>query len=633
MARVPGRIGNQKEFRDDLTRLRNELGLSLAQLEQASGRLGKRLPPATVSSVLGRDRRPDWEFVADFLAACGLSDAERAPWQQVWQKLAATPQGGEGDTPAPPATASPADSPLEIADGRWWSKARAELLRHRAAVAITTALALTVTVGAYALDVRYESIRQSEEADKNQDRQDRKDKEFRKKHCGTENRALVTVAGGECTGVTDGSDRSDVFGSALAPALTAIGAENADATRGGRYVTVAFLAPLTSVGKAKDLTLDQFVGEIEGAYTAVERANTGDSPLKIRLVLANMGSGELHWKDTVQALKKVKNLVAVTGMGLSQQESVDAARALSKQDIPMVADLITADGFDTTGSIDSQGRTPKPINGLVRVTLTNAAQLEALGEDLADDTRTAALVRTDVTPNGSTDFYTNSLYQDFRTVPGLKKHLDPTADFSFDPRGGADSILNDIGQNICNAGHPIDTVYFAAREKYLPDFLQALSQRGCHRQHITVVAGSDTAALDPKTLNGLNQQGEAPITVLYASLPSAAALRARGNSDHDLYAKFTEAFAADHHGQRFPAGHATRGYWPVLAHDAVLTATTAIRKATTATTPLPNRYAVRNHLYALANNAVPAATGRFGITSTGNRTPVPITIHRLGAKP
>ncbi|MEU0674589.1 hypothetical protein ABZ330_17185 [Streptomyces sp. NPDC006172] len=443
------------------------------------------------------------------------------------------------------------------------------------------------------------------------------------------NKALLTGADGECTGVTDGGDGPDVFGPALQPVLTAVAAENSRAARGDRYVTLAFLAPLTSTGKAKDLTLDQFVGEVEGAYTAVERANAGDSPVKIRLVLANMGTGELRWKSTVDALSGVKNLVAVAGMGLSQQESVDAARALSAKDIPMVADLITADGFDTTGAIDAGVAAPRPINGLVRVTLTNANQLKALGEELDGDTRTAALVRTKVTPNGTADFYTESLYRDFRTVSGLKKHLDPNADFFFDPRGGVDSILDAIGQNICNRQHPFDTVYFAAREKYLPDFLKALSRRSCHRLPITVVAGSDTAALDPRTLTGLNKQAEAPITVLYAALPSSAALRGSGNSDHDLYDGFLQAFTGDHHGQRFPAEHATRGDWPVLAHDAVLTAVTAVRNATDATTPLPNQFDVRNHLYALTGGAVPAATGRFGIDATGNRTTVPITVHRL----
>ncbi|MFJ9713716.1 hypothetical protein [Streptomyces sp. NPDC101234] len=254
-------------------------------------------------------------------------------------------------------------------------------------------------------------------------------------------------------------------------------------------------------------------------------------------------------------------------------------------------------------------------------------------KELGSDTRTAAVVRSGVTPNGTTDFYTDSLYHDFRTVDGLRQHLDPTQDFFFDPRGGADSILSSIGQDLCTTGQPVDTVYFAAREKYLPDFLQALSQRSCHRQHITVVAGSDTAALDPKSLTGLGQQGEAPITVLYASLPSAAALRGRSNGDHDLYDQFITAFTANHHGRTFPANRAARGYWPVLAHDAVLTLTTAIRKATTPDTSFPNRYDIRNHLYALTNGAVPAATGRFGIDPTGNRSTTPITIHRLGITP
>lgn len=47
---------------------------------------------------------------------------------------------------------------------------------------------------------------------------------------------------------------------------------------------------------------------------------------------------------------------------------------------------------------------------------------------------------------------------------------------------------------------------------------------------------------------------------------------------------------------------------------------------------LPNRHAVLNHLYALTGSAVPGATGRFGIDpTTGDRTPAPIVVHRLGA--
>ncbi|OIJ65329.1 hypothetical protein [Streptomyces mangrovisoli] len=536
--------------------------------------------------------------------------------------------------PAPPRTPTPAPPSIILPTPRraprapssaapWWRPRLTGLLHHRATLAVGAGTVAAALVAGYLWH-------RHDQAVEHQRKVEAQRQEVQKKHCGTLDPALVTYPHGECAGVTDGGDGSKVFGASLEPALTAIGAENAEATRAGHYVTIAFLAPMSSTGAAADLTQDQFTGEIEGAYTAVERANAGDSPLKIRLVLANMGSGEQHWKQTVGALKKVKNLVAVAGLGLSQKESVEAARALSKEDLPMVADLITADGFDSTGAIDSAHGAAKPIKGLTRVSLTNAAQLKALGKALGSAPRTAAVVRSEVTPVGSADYYTDSLHHDFVTLDGLKQHLDPGQDFAFDPRGGAESILGSIGQDLCTAGHPVDTVYYAAREKYLPDFLQALAQRSCHQQHITVVTGSDTSALDPTTLSGLNSQGDSPITVLYANLPSPAALRGHGNTDHDLYARFMTAFTADHHGQTFPAGDTTRGTWPVFAHDAVLTLTTAIRRATTPDHPLPTKYDVRNHLFALTNGAVPAATGRFGIDSTGNRTSTPLVVHRLG---
>ncbi|MGW1895749.1 hypothetical protein ACWCP6_36705 [Streptomyces sp. NPDC002004] len=105
------------------------------------------------------------------------------------------------------------------------------------------------------------------------------------------------------------------------------------------------------------------------------------------------------------AMKKSGRLVAVAGLGLSQQETVDAARELSKADLPMVGDLITADGLDATGAVDAKG----PINGLARVALTNTDQLEAISKELGPAQRTAALVSTSVTPNGTKDLYTESL--------------------------------------------------------------------------------------------------------------------------------------------------------------------------------------------------------------------------------
>ncbi|WP_314250054.1 hypothetical protein [Streptomyces sp. DSM 40907] len=153
-----------------------------------------------------------------------------------------------------------------------------------------------------------------------------------KAHCGTRNPALTITPGG-CAGITDGSDGPGIFGAVFEPALTVLDAENTVVEKTDGYVTVALMGPLTQ--GPGSLTGDRAVHQVEGALVAVRRANEGDAYPKIRLVLANMGSDETHWPGVVDRLKKMTGtpgtpgpLVAVTGMGLSQQESIDAARAL-----------------------------------------------------------------------------------------------------------------------------------------------------------------------------------------------------------------------------------------------------------------------------------------------------------------
>ncbi|MFI5798871.1 ABC transporter substrate-binding protein [Streptomyces sp. NPDC051677] len=519
----------------------------------------------------------------------------------------------DADLAGAPSARPSAPAPLSGPAVKPWRKGWTRLRHSGVAAAVSAALGVVSAIGSTGGYALYLHAQQRHDG-------------FLQKHCGTSNPALETRAGGECTGVTDGSDGPGVFGTALEPLLAAMRAENSEATRGGRYVTVAFLAPLSSRDTAKGEALDRFVAEAEGAYTAVEQANADSSSLKIRLVLAGMGSGERYWKDAVDQLKSVRNLAAVTGMGLARAESVDAARELDEAGIPMVADLFTADGFDTTGAIEGKGS----IKGLIRVGFTNTALLTAVGKELAGQKHTAAVVRS-VAPKGSPDLYTESLYRDFISLNGFKKHLLPAAGFTFDP-SSPNSSLDVIGRELCDINPPIDTVYFAAREKYLPDFLTALGRRPCRQQQITVVTGAGTADLDLAT--AAPQRLDASITVLYPSFPTPTALQSDSNRDRALYNAFLQAFTRDHHGQAFVAAHATRGHSAVFAHDAVLTAATAIRDAATSTaTALPSRYAVRDRLYALTDDAVPGASGRFGIDATGNRTTAPVTVNRLGGAP
>ncbi|MFF8367082.1 hypothetical protein ACF05F_34540 [Rhodococcus erythropolis] len=585
----PERVRNQKEFREALNQLRGSKSYRDVGRDSDDG--SGRLSATTISTVLRMDALPTRDFTGKYVRGCGLTAEQQKPWLKCWDALNSQPSAGRGR--------------------RWALPAAGGRRRLRTALVAGTALALAVGVGAWQVHQRDEE-------------------RFKEEHCGTSNPSLVTQADGECTGVTDGSDGADVFGSDLEPVMTAIGAENQNVVKGGDYVTFAFLTPLTS-GDANSLTVGQYVAELEGAYTAVAEENKKDSRPKIRLLVASMGSSQKHWERAVEQLvarRDSDRLVAVAGMGLSQQETVDAARKLSKKtELPMVGDLITADGFDATGAVDGKG----PIDGLARVALSNSDQLTAISEKLPPGRRTAALVSTSLTPNGTRDLYTESLDKGFRRIERLKKHLDDHSDFAFDPRGGPDAILPTISQNFCNTGKTIDTVYYAARVRYLPDFLDALTRRSCHAQPITVITGSDAAALDPQT-ESLHDP-DAPITVLYASFPTSKQFRSPGNPARGLYDAFAKAFTSPHHGQQFPAQHLTSSYWGIVAYDAVTTAATALHNAAAHNpSSLPNRYAVRNELYALRNNAVAGASGHFGIDKNGNRTNTDTitTVHRLG---
>ncbi|MGI5484977.1 ABC transporter substrate-binding protein [Streptomyces lavendofoliae] len=354
--------------------------------------------------------------------------------------------------------------------------------------------------------------------------------------------ALLSTAAGECVGITDGRDGHSLFGKGLQPALAAIDAENQAATKIPGYVTVALLGPLTD--GPNSLSGGRAVHQVEGAFIAQHRANQGNAYPKIRLVLANTGSEQKDWRtvtDRLKAMTSTKDrLVAVTGMGLSRQETIDAARALAKASIPMIGDLITAAGLDTTGTID---KGPK-ITGLVRVAPTVNTQLAAISWHLKNrpDLKTAALVSAPFTPNNTPDLYTQSLEKAFYDqATGLRPYLDRgDVYFNFDVRNGADrTSLNTISKNLCGRVTP-DLVFYAGRATYLPTFLENLHQRQCRTTPISVVTGSDAATLDRK-IPALNDP-DAPISVLYVPLADPTQLSSKNNPDRALYKAFADEF-------------------------------------------------------------------------------------------
>ncbi|MEU8277639.1 XRE family transcriptional regulator [Microbispora bryophytorum] len=85
----PDGVTTAAEFVAALGRLRQWSGLTYRQLTAAAKASGDVLPPSTIAGALGRTTLPREEFVAAFVRACGLGEAETARWVAHRKRLAA----------------------------------------------------------------------------------------------------------------------------------------------------------------------------------------------------------------------------------------------------------------------------------------------------------------------------------------------------------------------------------------------------------------------------------------------------------------------------------------------------------------------------------------------------------------
>lgn len=425
----------------------------------------------------------------------------------------------------------------------------------------------------------------------------------------------VAREGGECVGVTDGSFD---FDPSMKTVDQSIVQENRRIrTNKDAYVTVAFLGPL-SVTKAHNLTGGRVAHQIEGAHIGQLRANNGsgggDNP-KIRLVLGNEGSDQSHWKHVVAQLEKMidspDHLVAVVGLGLSTAHTADAARELSSKGIAMVGDVITGDGFDSSGqavrAAGDGGATR--INGLTRVAPPVQKQVSVLAQYLEGRMKTAAMV----VDQNATDLYSRSLADDFRRTfaKSIKiggRFEEPfTADSPDQPGIPNRYATVAANLNLCG-GDPPDVVLYAGRTVFLPGLLGYLEH--CRKRPITVVTGSDAAGV-----RGF--AADTPASVIYTPLADPDQLNSAGNPTRSVFQGFL-ADCAKYYPPFTPAD--LRDGWAIMAHDSVLTAAQAVRLASGpggGTFPPPKD--VSSFLYNLhAAHKVDGASGAIEMDGNGN---------------
>ncbi|MGH3816104.1 MAG: hypothetical protein ACRDUV_27260 [Pseudonocardiaceae bacterium] len=414
------------------------------------------------------------------------------------------------------------------------------------------------------------------------------------------------------------TDGSYLFRPEFADIQQKISAENARVrAASSSYVTVALLDPLTPT--RNELTPEAVRHRLEGAYTALRRVNdtsrvVGDPAPQVQLVLANEGSTAAQRKQVLDRLLEMSNqqehpLVAVIGLGLSTQQTEQRAMQLSLWGIPMVGALLPADGLDY-----------EDIPGLIKTSPSNRDYVEALRRYVeSTDIDSAVLVRSR-DPEG--DLYTRTLADEFRQqMTGLIKF--PALQFTDTaiPAIGADpGLYASITANICVArGNGLQAVLFAGRKVDLDGFLASLERRTCRDAPLVILTAVSDLSEIPEGREQRLQAANLRVVVAATVDAEGWARQVAGTPEH--YQDFLTAFQEE----GFDAGHLGDAN-AIMMHDALLTATKALRRAASSGSPSPvTTTAVRVQLLNLNGEyAVPGASGTLSFNASSPRTGNPI---------
>lgn len=442
---------------------------------------------------------------------------------------------------------------------------------------------------------------------------------------------------GECVGVSTGSDP---FGSQFSQVMKQIGVLDAR-----QPACPGQAAPPTQVNVAAMVTLNSLntgirsVHELEGFAAALRESQSAEGdisacPYAIHLFIAQMGADEEAATQDASMLAGM-NVQAVVGMGLSSAQSAAAAQILGRDDIPMVADLISAEGFDHDGSASDKPQysdcaSPGPgdsgsasyTSGLgdyfFRVSFRAYQQINAVLPYLASESAGGPLYV--VQPASTSDPYTCTALPLF--LSGLHR-LRPAEDpltLEFD-QGSYGTNQGTAAAEICAQSRPV-TVFYTARAVELSTFLDDLRREHdlgtCDIKPITVFSMSDAAQLRvPAPDQSLEEAREAVLgsqafrqgwlRVLYTPLADPDVLRAEGSIPPG-YTDLTTAMRQD----GFPVQDLDDG-WAIMAYDAVAAVATAL--AAQSTTPGQIQSALEDN-----DLKVPGADGTFTFDANGNRS-------------
>ncbi|MEU2180163.1 hypothetical protein [Streptomyces thermolilacinus] len=424
------------------------------------------------------------------------------------------------------------------------------------------------------------------------------------------------VGSEECVGVATAGNGYDFGESRLTRVAEAIGRENAT-LKDGTYATVALLLPLTSTSPG---LREKVLNELQGAFIQQHRANrqNNETP-KIRLVLANTGKDNVHWKTPVEQLEGMTgaphHLRAVSGIATSRTEVRDAVAALTGKGIAVVGTTITADDI-------ANGPGGQPFPGLARVSPTNGDEAKALTRFDQVDGSKALLVHD--TRTG--DHYTDTLRKAFSALLARSPYEPQlfTSDEDLNAEGTTAYAFRRITHLVCDTS--ADTVYFAGRHTQLRQFINALGARGCKDRRFTVLTGDEGSYLgtDPQLDRDALDSG---LTVLYAALAHPDAWRPRPGyrppatgGSAAAYEEFTRVLGEVSKAPAGPVGPVSLADGQaIIAYDAMAMAVQAIREATPPGETIPPlEEVVRQWPHMKGSLKVAGASGWICLDNHGN---------------
>lgn len=440
-------------------------------------------------------------------------------------------------------------------------------------------------------------------------------------------------AGGQCVGLSDGPY---AFGlPAFDHVMRVIDEQNRTAADKcpGTPVTVGVLLTMTD-----PLAGGRAVHELEGMAAGQRRANDTGCVHPMRLVVGNLGDYQRDGDalGVARELAQRGDVVAVAGVGLSDQTTAEVADLLAVEKIPMVADLVTAEGFDQNGSAADDPDFTRCDEGITyqrgvgkdyfyRVAFRVAVQVRALGA--------VAPTRPDfvMVPTGGSDPYTCT------TLPFLhRQYGGDLLEVKFDAE--EPTTVVQTARRVCAATRDV-TIAYLARGRDLGRFLYSLDEAftngQCAATSITVLSTSDgnrlrteesEAGLEDLRGKALNSPSftSGRLRLLFTRVAGADG----PEQDNPQWAAFEEAYVA----AGFGLEHIADG-WAVNAYDALSTVAMAVRALPASSTVQRSQVNIAIGGFTSPVLSVPGAGGPIVFDNSGNRAgPGPAVVRLCPAR-